>query len=76
VIIDVDVTFDVDKQFNLNGKTTVPRRYSNLFMTDVTMWPKLNPDDDLNVLRQAVINVTKHVNENGGWTIIGWICIG
>jgi hypothetical protein len=45
-------------------------------MTDVTMWPKLNPDDDLSALRQAVSNVTKHVNDNGGWTMIGWICTG
>jgi hypothetical protein len=45
-------------------------------MTDVTMWPKLNPDDDLSMLRQAVSDVTKHVNDNGGWTIIGWIHTG
>jgi hypothetical protein len=80
LVIDVDVTFDVDKQFNLSGKTTVPRfrswRYSNLFVTDMTMWPKLNPDDDLSALRQAMTDVTKHVNDNGGWTIIGWIRTG
>ena len=45
-------------------------------MTDVTMWPKLNPDNDLSALRQAVNDITKHVNDNGGWTIIGWIRTG
>jgi hypothetical protein len=80
LVISVDVTFTVDKQFNVNGRTTVPRfrswRYSNLFVTDVTVWPKLHPDDDLSALRQAVNDITKHVNDNGGWTIIGWICTG
>jgi hypothetical protein len=45
-------------------------------VTDVTVWPKLHPDDDLSALRQAVNDITKHVNDNGGWTIIGWIRTG
>ena len=45
-------------------------------MTDTSIWQKLNRDDDLAALRKAMTDVTKHVNDSGGWTIIGWICTG
>jgi hypothetical protein len=80
LVIDVDITFKVDNQFNVEGKTTVTRfrswRYSNLFVTDSSIWQKLNRDDDLVALRKAMMDVTEHVNNNGGWTIIGWIRTG
>jgi hypothetical protein len=28
----------------------------------------------LAALRKAIIGITNQVNDNGGWTIIGWIC--
>jgi hypothetical protein len=75
-----DVVIDVDITFNTEGKITVTHfrswRYSNLFVTDTSIWQKLNRDDDLVVLRKAITDVTNHVNSNGGWTIIGWIRTG
>ena len=80
LVIDVDITFKVDNQFNVEGRTTVTRfrswRYSNLFVTDTSIWQKLNRDGDLVALRKAMTDVTDHVNKNGGWTIIGWIRTG
>lgn len=45
-------------------------------MTDTSIWQKLNQDDDLAALCKAMMDVTNHVNDNGGWTIIGWIHTG
>jgi len=45
-------------------------------VTDTSIWQKLNRDDDLAALRKAMTYVTKHVNDSGGWTIIGWIRTG
>ena len=80
-IMEVDISFAMDEQFSIDGKTMVTHfcswRYSNLFMTDPSIWQKLNKHDDLIALCKAVTDVTDHVNSNGGGcTIIGWICSG
>ncbi len=80
LVIDVDITFDVDHSFHPEGKITVSHfrswRYSNLFVKDSNIWQKLDRDDDLIALRKAMVDVTNHVNENGGWTMLGWIRSG
>jgi hypothetical protein len=80
LVIDVDIMFNVDNQFNVEGKSTVTRfgswRFTNLFVTDTSVWQKLNQDNDLAALHKAMRDVTEHVNNNGGWTIIRWICTG
>ena len=80
LVIEVDITFAVDEQFNVDGKITVTHfhswRYSNLFVRDLAIWQKLNKHDDLIPLHKAVTDVTDHVNSNGEWTIIGWIHSG
>lgn len=80
VVIDIDITFSVDQQFHPEGKITVSHfrswKYSNLFVKDVTIWQKLDRDNDLIALRKAVLQICKHIDDNGGWTILGWIRSG
>jgi hypothetical protein len=47
-----------------------------LFVTDSSVWQKLDQDDDLIALHKAVHDITQHINVNGGWTILGWIHSG
>jgi hypothetical protein len=80
-VIDMDVTFNVDRTFHGEGKITVSHfrswKHSNLFVTDPhSTWQKMNRDDDLALIRKTIANITTCVNRNGGWTIIGWIRSG
>jgi hypothetical protein len=80
LVIDLDVTFDVDRSFHLEGKITVSHfrswRFSKLFVKDSSIWKKLDRDEDWVALRKAVADVTTYVNDNGGWTIVWWVHCG
>ena len=79
-VLNMDVTFTVPPSFHVESKATVAHfqswKFSNIFVPKETTWTTLNKDEDFQVLRQSVATITEYINNNGGWTIVGWIRSG
>ena len=83
LIIEMDVTFTVPPDFDMNetGIKTIQKfrswRTSQLFVTGKS-WSKFQLDNmnHLQQLRTAIRQVLHYINNNGGWTYIGWLRTG
>ena len=78
-ILDVDITFPVEETFELCGAITIPsfrsRRFSNVIVANWTGVQAASQGQEESV-RNAADSVIRTVNDNGGWTIIGWLQTG
>ena len=86
VVLCMDVTLKVPPSFSVTGSRTIHRfrswRTSQLFVKPET-WKVLiaslessNGREHRALIRRAAKSVVNYVNQNGGWTCIGWIRTG
>lgn len=79
-VLEMDVTFAIPRSFNAEATVTVAHfrswKFSSMFVPDETTWATLDKDLHFKILRESVANITEYVNDNGGWTIVGWIRSG
>ena len=83
LVIECDVTIAVRRDFDPSGQRTITKfrswTTSQLFVHNDT-WAKidLNTMDNLHLpaLRTSIRNIVQYINDNGGWSITGWVRTG
>ena len=80
-IIQVDIVLPCPVSFDQTGKTYITnfRSYNTslLFIKKETLKIVENDNSDhLDLLRLTIKNIVKYVNDNGGWSYIGWLRTG
>jgi hypothetical protein len=83
VVLEMSIVLACPMEFEQNGLMTLEMfrswRTSQMFVQDYESFERIlqlkivGDDSYLDNLRECVQNVMKEVNENGGWTYIGWI---
>ena len=79
--IQFDIAMPCPLDFDQSGITYISgfRSYRTTLLfikKDTLKYVKKNDSNDLNTLRNAVREVVQYVNNNGGWSIVGWLRTG
>ena len=81
LVVSMRLSLPCDTSFDPSRRATVydfrSIRTSRLFI-DSKIWNSLDIDNPnhKDMIRQAVKNVSKYVNDRGGWTYVGWLRTG
>jgi hypothetical protein len=81
LIIQFDVKITCPPEFDQSESTCISNfrsyRTSMLFLTkDTLKFAKKSDSTHLTLLRKAVDDIVEYVNQNGGWSYIGWLRTG
>jgi len=79
-VLTMDVTFSTEDETHI-VQDFRSLRTSNLFLEDNSVWDRLGKishvDSDADdFIREACKNFVTYVNDNGGWTLLGWLRTG
>ena len=84
LVYSFDVIFPVPNRIEVDGSTAVHNfrslRTTELFFCDFEQHAStITPEDELNrtsLYRDKIKKMVTYINDNGGWTIVGWFMLG